>query len=1022
MLVFSILVVCGWAEDSPAVPPTHPFVGWQPRSALRMVPETYAGNESAFLLVGSPSLAYTPCWRWWPRARATLGKSLAKEMYGSAFFVRCGLRILDDSVVAEAADDLAADDALSLIRGPLGARAYAVVEWDANTRIKNATRFAESIGAVLARSWSGVVFLVTAGQPEDGILERIGRLYDDDDDTTTTKRHDVVVVVDTTSSIVSDEVVVYSRHPKARGLLVSDLWQPPLPPKSATRAREDFYYRSRDRGLYRICAAVDVNNVRLDMFELYSGFMATFRGKNNNPWLGIAPPQDSKEATWRREVGAWRGAMRSKLGFNESDAYAAMWPNILSPQVMIHDRYLSVRGNWTVDRWLSDVRERYGGVDSVLLWQSYPNIGVDDRSQFDMLDDVENLEECIRAFQKEGIKVLLPYNPWDHGTRRPGGEDELLAAVERLGADGFNGDTMYGIPDSYYKTRMLLNPECGADGRDKAIDAFYERNVDPYAADAGLVGRLSVDQTTWNYYPLTSTAGIYPTGRAVFSADTLGDQDGVLNASRPYATTFAGFFFGPPIASRYKALETRHNPMVCDRWSTDRIDGFHHAFFNGGGYATWENVWGIFNGFSKRDAQISKQFAHLFRAPFVAALVFGSTTFEPYSSPLNNTLPPGLFAATFNNTLHLVVNRRGTDLPANADDPATSLPSDSFFFRAAVGCYDIWNGRKVVEDVVAIEPMGFAALYVGDQSPPPAFLAERRALTRRKLATYDADPLLLSQRVVDIPSVEKNADAIIRTTNMTLIPGGPFLFEVNGVQVEGWGGIDGATEGLSEPDVQFAWEDRPRRFHKKNLTLDAFYVDTYPVTNANFLAFLDASAYSPSRPKNFLKHLADDASSVAASEQPVRWVALDDARAYCGFYGKRLPRSYEWQRAAQGPTPSVYPWGDEWDDDAVPPRDHGFTMSPPPDVGTHPSGQSPEGVNDLVATIWQWSDEFCDDHTCRAIIRGGSTYRPLGAPWYLPHAYRNDEQQTYLLFSDALDRSAAIGFRCVADANTPSSP
>ena len=28
----------------------------------------------------------------------------------------------------------------------------------------------------------------------------------------------------------------------------------------------------------------------------------------------------------------------------------------------------------------------------------------------------------------------------------------------------------------------------------------------------------------------------------------------------------------------------------------------------------------------------------------------------------------------------------------------------------------------------------------------------------------------------------------------------------------------------------------------------------------------------------------------------------------------------------------------------------------------------------MVGTIWQWSDEFCDEHTCRAIVRGGSWY------------------------------------------------
>ena len=37
--------------------------------------------------------------------------------------------------------------------------------------------------------------------------------------------------------------------------------------------------------------------------------------------------------------------------------------------------------NYTVQRWLDDVNARYGGVDSILMWPTYTNIGIDDRSQ-----------------------------------------------------------------------------------------------------------------------------------------------------------------------------------------------------------------------------------------------------------------------------------------------------------------------------------------------------------------------------------------------------------------------------------------------------------------------------------------------------------------------------------------------------------------------------------------------------------------------------------------------------------------
>ena len=54
-------------------------------------------------------------------------------------------------------------------------------------------------------------------------------------------------------------------------------------------------------------------------------------------------------------------------------------------------------------------------------------------------------------------------------------------------------------------------------------------------------------------------------------------------------------------------------------------------------------------------------------------------------------------------------------------------------------------------------------------------------------------------------------------------------------------------------DVQYAWEDTPRRFHEHTLPIKAFYIDKYPVTNAEFKKFLDASHYHPKDDLNFLK-------------------------------------------------------------------------------------------------------------------------------------------------------------------------
>jgi formylglycine-generating enzyme required for sulfatase activity len=244
---------------------------------------------------------------------------------------------------------------------------------------------------------------------------------------------------------------------------------------------------------------------------------------------------------------------------------------------------------------------------------------------------------------------------------------------------------------------------------------------------------------------------------------------------------------------------------------------------------------------------------------------------------------------------------------------------------------------------------------------------------------------------------------------MTLVPAArDFVFRVSGIEREG-----ADTEGV---DVQYPWENSPRRHHLHSLSLPAFYIDTYPVTNAEFARFLSASGYRPADGHNFLKDWKDGKCPPGWENRPVTWVGLEDARAYARWAGKRLPHEWEWQYAAQGNDGRVYPWGNAWNPAAVPVPDAGREMRGPDPVGAHPEGASVFGVQDLVGNVWQWTDEFVDEHTRAAILRGGSSYRPEGSNWYFPQAYKLTEHGKYLLMAPAKDRSGTVGFRCVKDA------
>jgi iron(II)-dependent oxidoreductase len=195
-----------------------------------------------------------------------------------------------------------------------------------------------------------------------------------------------------------------------------------------------------------------------------------------------------------------------------------------------------------------------------------------------------------------------------------------------------------------------------------------------------------------------------------------------------------------------------------------------------------------------------------------------------------------------------------------------------------------------------------------------------------------------------------------------------------------------------------------------------FYIDKYPVTNQQFAAFLKAASYRPADDHNFLKDWKDGKYPAGWDNKPVTWVSLEDARAYARWAGKRLPHEWEWQYAAQGLDRRTYPWGNDWCDACAPKQEHGRDLPAPADVDAYPKGASPFGVLDLTGNIWQWTDEFADEHTRAAILRGGSYYRPSGSRWYFPPAYKLNEHGKYLLMGPSKDRAGTLGFRCVKEA------
>ena len=282
------------------------------------------------------------------------------------------------------------------------------------------------------------------------------------------------------------------------------------------------------------------------------------------------PATGEDNAAWLRAMREWRQKRRAEIRYDGSQygrpELAWAQRSFIQPQVMVEERYLydPAAGKYTVDRYLDDLESRYGGIDSVLIWPVYPNIGIDNRNQHDLLHDMPGglpgLRQMVADFHRRGVRVLFPVMPWDVGTRPEGVPLWVAAArdMQAIGADGINGDTMGGMGREFRKASddcghpLVLEPEC-------------------QLSDDGMVAWNNMSWGYWQYQPI-------------------------------------------PVVSKYKWIEPRHMVNVCERWAKDRTDGLQSAFFNGVGYESWENVWGIWNELTPRDAEAIRRIAMIERA------------------------------------------------------------------------------------------------------------------------------------------------------------------------------------------------------------------------------------------------------------------------------------------------------------------------------------------------------------------------------------------------------------------------
>jgi serine/threonine-protein kinase len=150
----------------------------------------------------------------------------------------------------------------------------------------------------------------------------------------------------------------------------------------------------------------------------------------------------------------------------------------------------------------------------------------------------------------------------------------------------------------------------------------------------------------------------------------------------------------------------------------------------------------------------------------------------------------------------------------------------------------------------------------------------------------------------------------------------------------------------------------------RKILLPAFYLDKFPVTNARYGKFVQATGHPEPvgygfRGDRFVEDFRPwQDPRFNQPDMPVVCVSWDDAVEYATWAGRRLPTEAEWEKAAKGMLAAKYPWGSS--DPAPTKAAYGLPMESgsPAAVGSHPDGASSYGCLDMAGNVWQWCRDW----------------------------------------------------------------
>jgi gamma-glutamyl hercynylcysteine S-oxide synthase len=709
-------------------------------------------------------------------------------------------------------------------------------------------------------------------------------------------------------------------------------------------------------------------------FSFYSNFSFAQEKSPNNITekyyqLIEAPSNPEKWDAWRLELRSWKDSCLSALQYqgNNYQKKECQWASKAYSTffLMANDKNLyDKNGNFDIRNCLKKYEDNYSGVDVVVLWPTYPQLGFDDRSQYffykNLPGGLPGLKKLCDELHQMGKKLMIAYNPWDNVARNQGMSDEkeLLDLLISIGADGVYLDTISNI-EGFYQQMQNTNP-----------GAVFQSEI-PINPEA-----LNQVHQSW--------------------------------LEIGWAQKYKNLEFDEvPVLVRNRWLERRHMIYRLSRFSHEQSTLIQNAWMNGCGVVLWENVFGTVNPLNPRDRSLIQAILPILRR-FTSFFTEGEW-FPLFPVQLNR-----VYASQWrsgNKKLWTIINRQEQFTAGKLFEVENSKGMKYF---------DLIMGTEVkprLENNIGFLYGSFKPKAIGCILAIPEaeltrefydFLHHQSAIYR--MVDFNSNTTLPIHFLKSVLPTKKYSKSNI-PAGMINIPVPPDSIKITFAFRQRECGFYPLGDFV---DYSYNQNRNEIVTGKVTIKLAPYAIDETLVTNGQFAEFINSSKYAPVHNENFLKHWQGNSPPIGFESHPVVWITLDDARAYAAWAGKRLPTEAEWQWAAQnGIEETPYPWGMNFDSSLVNTGQYSKTTP----TTYFEKGKTKTGLYDMSGNVWQWTEsERSDGYNKYCILRGGAWYINNTSEWYADQgAQPTNFGSKYLMTWPGLDRCATIGFRCVID-------